>query len=855
MRTASTLALLLILLIAPVSAQDRPSIAEKTDGMERMDGLFPLYWDAEAGSLWMEIPAFEEDFLYVNYLTAGLGSNDVGLDRGQPGDTRVVRFERVGPKVLLVQPNQTYRADTDNPAERQAVDDAFADGVLWGFEAAAQTGNRVLVEATDFVVRDVHGAAQRLQQSGQGTYRLDMSRSTPDMERTGAFPQNTEMEARLTFVTDGTPGSEVRNTAAAPTSFSLRMRHSFVELPDADGFTQRAHHPRSGFYSFSYEDYAAPLTEDLTQRFIPRHRLQCADEPSDGLCTPEEPIVYYLDPGTPEPVRTALLDGARWWNEAFEAAGYRDAFQVEMLPDDADPMDIRYNVIQWVHRSTRGWSYGPSITDPRTGEILKGHIVLGSLRVRQDLLLAEGLTAPYTGDNAAGLPDDNNPLLDMALDRIRQLSAHEIGHTLGLRHNFAASTHDRASVMDYPAPYATLDDDGAVTLDDAYASGMGAWDNIAIRYGYAYPQEGESEDELLTRIMQEYDEQGLTYISDNDARPAGAAHPQANLWDNGTDMVEALNQEMEVRRVALDNFDESVIRTGTPHALMEEVLVPLYLRHRYQVQATAKLVGGFTYRYSVRGDAEATPRRVSSGTQRDALDALLRVVEPEALRLPEAARTQIPPRPPGYPSNRELFPGRTGLPFDATAPAEIVATMVFDQLLHPERTARLTQQSPLLHQVLDRITDAVWEWNRSDTQRDASNQALKRVVQRVWTDALLEHAVHEDTTPEVRAQIAWHLRTLHTWLNEQVDTSPERMQRVRERSIPPRQNAHRAYVRDQIERFLNRDYETQAAAPALDTPPGSPIGQGVPAYQQRQQQRRAWMQSALPERAACHAPW
>lgn len=851
MRHLCALALLFALLAGPAAAQDLPSIADKTEGTERLDGFLPLYWDADAGTLWMEVEAFEEDFLYVNYLTAGLGSNDVGLDRGQLGDTRVVRFERVGPKVLLVQPNQTYRAQSDNPAERQAVRDAFADGVLWGFEAAAETDGRVLVDATDFVVRDVHGAIQQLQQSGQGAYRLDQGRSTPDIARSGAFPDNTELEARLTFVATGTPGPEVRRTAAAPSSFSLRMRHSLVRLPEADTFAQRAHHPRSGYYSFRYEDYAAPLTEDMTQRFIPRHRLQCADAPGDdGLCTPEEPIVYYLDRGTPEPVRTALLDGARWWNEAFEAAGYRDAFQVHMLPEDADPMDIRYNVIQWVHRSTRGWSYGPSVTDPRTGEILKAHIVLGSLRVRQDLRLAEGLMAPYTGDAATGLPDDS-PLLDMALDRIRQLSAHEIGHTLGLRHNFAASTHDRASVMDYPAPYATLNDAGEVSLQDAYASGMGAWDTIAIRYGYAYPDEDESEAELLARIMQEYDEQGLTYISDADARPAGAAHPQANLWDNGTDMVEALNHEMEVRRMALDNFGESVIPIGTPHARMEEVLVPLYLRHRYQVQATAKLIGGFRYRYSVRGDAGATPRRVSPETQRAALDALLRVVEPEALRLPDTARTQIPPRPPGYPANRELFPGRTGLPFDADAPAEIVATMVFDQLLHPERTARLTQQSPILHEVLDRVTDAVWEWNRSDVQRDASSQALKRVVQRVWTDALLEHAAHEDTAPEVRAHLTWHLREIRAWLGRQLEdvTTSHRS------NTPPSPEAHHSHLLDQIERFLNRDYETETAAPALDTPPGSPIGQSVPAYQQRQQQRRVWMQNALPERAACHAPW
>ena len=846
MRLLSLLTALLIALAPPVLADDLPTIEEKTDGFEQMDGFVPLYWDDATGSLWMEIPAFDADLLYVNYLTGGLGSNDVGLDRGQLGDTRVVRFERVGPKVLLVQPNQTYRAHTDNPAERQAVADAFADGVLWGFEAAAQTGNRVLVEATDFVVRDVHGATQRLQQRGQGSFRLEPSRSTPDMERTGVFPQNTEMEARLTFVTDGSPGAEVRSTAEEPTSFGLRVRHSLVELSDPDGFEHRAHHPRSGYYSFSYEDYAAPITEDMTQRYIPRHRLACDDEPdADGLCTPEEPIVYYLDPGTPEPVRTALLDGARWWNEAFEAAGYRDAFQVEMLPDEADPMDIRYNVIQWVHRSTRGWSYGPSVTDPRTGEILKGHIVLGSLRVRQDLLLAEGLTAPYTDDHATGLPADDNPLLDMALDRIRQLSAHEIGHTLGLRHNFAASANDRASVMDYPAPYATLDDDGAVSLEDAYATGMGAWDNTAVRYGYAYPQEGETEDELLARILQEFDEQGLDYITDTDARAAGGAHPTAHLWDNGDDMVEALRHEMDVREAALDTFGEAVIRTGEPHALMEEVLVPLYLRHRYQIEATSKLVGGVTYSYSVRGDAQHAPRPVTAADQEAALDALLATLAPDALRLPEAARTQIAPRPPGYPDNRELFSGHTGLTFDDHAPAAVVATMVFDQLLHPERTARLVQQSahdsdlPALHDVLERVTTAVWY---ADVPSDAYNAALQRIVQQGWTDALLEHATHPNAAPMVRAHLTHHLRTLHSWLNENATGNPDT-------------EAHRAHIHDQIERFLNRTHDAAAPMPEVQTPPGSPIGQDAPAYHQRQAERRTWLETALPERAACHAPW
>ncbi len=550
------------------SAQDLPTIEEKTEGAESRDGFFRLYWDAAEGKVWLEIRRMDRHFLYVNSLPAGLGSNDIGLDRGQIGGERIVYFERTGPKVLLVQPNLKYRASTSNPMETKAVDDAFAKGVLWGFEIAAETGDRVLVDATDFIVRDVHGIARRLEEMDQGEFSLDESRSVPFPANTRAFPQNTVMEARLTFTGDD-PGGYVRDVAANPNALTLRVRHSFVQLPDTSGYVPRRLDPRSGFFGMTYRDYAVPIGEDITQRFINRHRLTCAEaRDSDGLCTPEQPIVYYLDPGTPEPVRSALMEGASWWSEAFEAAGFEEALRIEILPDDAHPMDMRYNVIQWIHRATRGWSYGRSVTDPRTGEIIKGHVTLGSLRVRQDYLLAEGLLAPYDGPRADGFSPEADPMLRMALARIRQLAAHEVGHTLGLAHNFAASVDGRASVMDYPAPLATVEN-GEISLANAYDTGIGAWDQVAIEYGYTLPQEGQTEEHLLESIIQSYQEQGLHYITDADARPAGAAHPLSNLWDNGTEMVEALEREMAVRAVALDQFDTSVIRTGEPMATME----------------------------------------------------------------------------------------------------------------------------------------------------------------------------------------------------------------------------------------------------------------------------------------------
>ena len=829
---------------APEEGAPLPTIAEKTEGLEAIDGFVPLYWDAREGTLWMEVSRFETPFLYVTSLPAGLGSNPVGLDRGQLGSQRVVQFERTGPKVLLVEPNLDYRASTDNPDEREAVREAFAPGVVWGFEVGAESadGGRVLVDATEFVVRDAHGVVRRLKETDQGRFSLDESRSAPYLDNVKAFPDNTELEARLTFTTDEAPGEYVQETAADPMSVTLRVRHSLVELPDTTGYTPRRFDPRSGLLYSEYKDYATPIGEEMTQRLANRHRLTCAEPAgTDGLCPAEEPIVYYLDSGTPEPVRGALLEGARWWREAFRAAGFEDAYRVEVMPDSVDPMDVRYNVIQWVHRRTRGWSYGASVTDPRTGEILKGHVTLGSQRVRQDYLLAEGLLAPYQGDRADGYAPETDPMLEMALARIRQLSAHEVGHTIGLAHNFAASVNDRASVMDYPAPLARVRDD-SISLETAYDTGVEDWDKIAVRYAYAPRGPDQTADELLDGILRDAQEQGLLFVTDRDARPAGAAQPEGNLWDNGDDMVAALDREMAVREVALGRFGEAVVRTGEPLALMEEALVPLYLRHRYQVAATAKLVGGVAYDYALRGDAAARrSQRVPAGRQRAALDALLGTITPDRLALPPAVRTQMPPRPPGYPSNRELFEGRTGLTFDPYAPGEVAATMVLEALTQPERAMRLVVQHdadadrPGLSAVLTRITDRVW---KGDVPADAHRAETQRTTQQVWTDVLLSRAAHADTAPAVRARMTQHARDLAAWLADNPGTDAETQ-------------AHRRSLRAMIERFLERDHEGAAPPASLETPPGSPIGQGTPAYVQRQQRRHEWLAAQAPALPAC----
>jgi len=809
---------LLFLLISPVARPQTtpapatnaapPTIAAKTSGMERLPGYVPLYWDAKAGKMWLEAGDWGAEFLYIESLPAGIGSNDIGLDRGQLGHTRVVRWERSGPKVLLVQPNYEYRAISSDPSERRAVRDSFAESVIWGFEAAAEEDSRVLVDATSFFLRDAHDVIGTVRRTRQGTFKLEASRSAFYLPRTKNFPRNTEVEVTLTFTGDD-PGTWLEQVVPMPQSVTVRQHHSFVRLPEP-GYRMRRFDPRAGYFGIEYKDYATPVGEPLVKRYIARHRLQKRD-PAAASSEPVEPIIYYLDRGAPEPIRAALLEGARWWNQAFTAAGYKDAFRVEMMPEDADPMDIRYNVIQWVHRATRGWSYGGGVTDPRTGEILKGQVTLGSLRVRQDYLIAEGLLAPYAQDGA--VPPQ---MLAMSLARLRQLAAHEVGHTLGLMHNFAASISNRASVMDYPHPLVTLGSDGVPDLSNAYATGIGEWDKVAIAYGYQDSPAGTDEAQGLETILRGARAQGLRYLTDQDARPPGSASPVAHLWDNGTNPVDELDRVMAVRAAALKRFSERNIRVGAPMASLEDVLVPIFLYHRYQVEAAIKEVGGVDYTFAVRGDGQKPVADVPAAEQRRALVAALHTLDPPVLALPEPVLRLIPPKPPSYRRDREDFHGHTGLTFDALAPAEAAANHVIGLLLNAERAARLVEQharnSELLglEEVLDSLLSATW--------RSRPSIGYPGEVGRTVDDVMLEHlftlATNEKAPAQVRAIVSFELEELR-----------KSMAGLSGNDAVAR---HYSYAVQRIAQFQKNPKDWKPV-PSAEIPEGQPIGMGFSA--------------------------
>ena len=805
---------LLAALLWPYAVVAQESIDRYTRDMERRDGYFPLYWDEEGGRLLLEIPRVGEEFLYLTSLATGLGSNRIGLDRGMVADAVVARFDRVGAKAFLVLSNPRFRAlDTENVALVRSVEESFPTSTVAAFEilALGEEGG-VLVDATPHFLTDHIDVAGRLRETGQGAYSLDRDRSAIYLPRTKGFPENTEVEVSLTF-TSADPGRIVRAHAPDGRAVTLRQHHSLVRLPD-DEFRPRRGDPRIGVFGIPFYDFAQPFDGTYARLNIARHRLQKQD-PAAAISEPVEPIVYYLDAGIPEPYRTAFREGAMWWNDVFEAAGFRNAFRVEDMPDDMDPMDARYHVIQWVHRSDQGFSIGPSVIDPRTGEIVKAAVRMDTYRSLTDYNIYAG-TIPAGGATVdaelgewlASL-DPNVSAEEFVMARRRQHTAHEVGHTLGLAHNFIAASYGRASVMDYPAPLIRLTD-GQLDLSDAYRNGPGTYDSIAIRYAYAeFP--AEQEDAALAAIVDEALARGIKFNTDGDNLTWGS-YPEVTQWVNGAEAVAELSRVMEVRRALIDGFDERVIRPGEPLVWLNQRFVPVYLHHRYALESAIKAIGGMEYRYAVRGDGVPPTHLVEPERQRLALELVLDALEPEELAIPESILTLMTPRAFGYETDAWYFESQAAPAFDQIGTARMLATMVVENILDPRRVARLVAfkardgDQPAPEEVIARIIERTW-----GVPSTGERAPLRRVVQRVVVDELLDLAADPEATVESRAAAEWGLHRIAEMIGTRVALLPE-------------DAAHHTLAAADIARFLNRPADpTDRSRPAA-TPPGTPIG-------------------------------
>jgi len=815
-----------LLVCAPCSGSTSPDgddnetandFAGSIAGLEHLPGFIDLYTDSEAGKLLALLPAPDDHgvalrFIHALRLRDGLGSNPLGLDRGWGNAGRIIRLRRIGERLIAEVENHRYRAETDNVLERRAVASSFATSFIWATEIIAlDDSGRVLIDLAGFLTADQLDLARRLSEDGSGWKRSD-DRSLVDTDSVLAFPENVEIDAWITFTGDRA-GPEVRATAADPSTVTLVQHHSLVRLPP-EGYRMRRADPRTGTFTLGFYDFAAPLDSPILSTWAMRHRLGF-NTPGDRSSGVVEPIVFYIDPGAPAAIRDALVEGASWWRQAFQAAGFEDGFRVELLPADAHPLDIRYNVVQWVHRQTRGWSYGGGIIDPRTGEIIKGHVILGSQRVRQDRMIFEGLAG--TAQSGSGAPDDP---VELSLDRIRQLAAHEVGHALGFGHNFAASSNNRASVMDYPAPWVHARA-GALEFSEAYDSGIGAWDRVTAEWLYREFPPGANAQAELDGMIERAVEAGLLFIADQHGRDVSTAHPEASVWDNGSDPVAELGNVLEVRRIALANFGVDRIAEGRPLAELREVLTPIYLYHRYQVDAAAKLLGGARFRYAQRGGLDGPVDPVPAERQRQALEKLLETLQPAALDLPDSLLEKLPPRYDGlwFSVPDEAIASATEPVFDLGSAAATAADLTLAAVFDPTRAERLVQQSsrnPELPSLIE-VGRLVGE-RLLDNQREAASQRHRTLAERVtarFVNAMME-LDRDATSPHVQAQARQVLRHIG-----------ERLSRTASRGKSDEVAINQlitAQIKNQLERPAP-PREPAQVGPKI--PPGSPIGSGT----------------------------
>ena len=754
--------------------------------------------DANTGKIIVTLPKADADgisgrFIYLTQLETGLGSAPIGLDKAAPSGSRILVFRRIGKKVAAEIENPKFVAPNGTPDEQKAVRNAFATSTIWmGDVVKTNPDGTYSVDIASFLARDDVDVPHAVKQGGGGDFKFVPELSAADPTFVKIFPKNAEFAAKLTFRSDD-PKDEVTNIVPDNRTFSLTLRHSLIALPEP-GYVPR-HDPYGYAIGLQQVDFSSPLGSQIVNDIASRFRLEKTD-PTAARSPVKKPIVFYIDRGAPEPIRTALREGVSWWNQAFDAAGFENAFRAEILPEGADPLDVRYNMVNWVNRATRGWSYGAPIADPRTGEIIKGSVLLGSLRARQDLIIFQALV----GAGLTGTGDPNDPITAM-LGRIRQLGAHEVGHAIGLQHNFAASTQGRYSVMDYPAPRVTLEN-GAPSLKDAYGVGVGPWDMWVIKWLY-----GAKTDAEAAPLVAQARAQGLRFVADNDARPVSAGQPLGSLWDDSADPVAQLRRMMAVRDAAVSRFGQASIPGGENLANLRRAFVPIWLLDRYQIEAAAKTLGGVNFPYALnRENMIATPAPGSA--QWAALYALLDTLTPAELTVP--ARL-LPLLSTGFGGNSdrqtdiEIIPTAGGPVFDPLKATEVGAVQTLNSLLAPERLNRLEGQHAIDASIP--APAALFDLLLSRTLAQSGNDVGRRVA--TTTILALARVQHDAAlSPTIGFQLAGRLSRLADELDRTRGAQQDWARGIA------------ALLKDRQE--LDKAIADQARLPKV--PPGMPIG-------------------------------
>ncbi|MEJ1962141.1 MAG: zinc-dependent metalloprotease [Gammaproteobacteria bacterium] len=733
------------LALSPMAAQ---ADAAPTPVTASPDGaLLPVSVDAGKNRVLLTLPAADGEgvsgrYLFTQSIKTGLGSADVTIDRGMQGDTRVLAFRRMGGKVAVVFENPRYRASGDASVQKGATA-SFPFSTIALLDVVNEgKGGLVTVDATPLLLTDAMDLGGSLASSAKG-FRLSEKLSAVDPTSVKVFPRNIEMETLQTFVGD-VPGNELNTIAPDGRAISFTVHSSFIALPEP-GYVPRKWDTRSGSKYAQIYDFGTPLGAPMLTEYATRFRLEKIDAAA-ARSPVKKPIVFYIDPAAPEPIRSAVATGVRWWADAFDAAGFVDAFKVESLPPGVDPLDARYNVVNWASRQNRGWSYGNGVIDPRTGEIIKASIVLDALRARQNITIFEGLVG--TAHNDTG--DSNDPVR-VALVRLSQLAAHEVGHGLGFVHNWRASVQDRASVMDYPGPKVAIIG-GQLDLGDAYATGIGPWDKFTVDWLYGQPTPGVDGDAEAKAKADAIYKAGFLFGTDTDGLAPDTPLPGVNMFTDGQDMPADLEHTRQVRRIALDHFGPQVLHAGEPLADLRRKFVPIWLFHRYSVPATGKLVGGVIYDYALAGQGRPLPTRVPAVQQLAAMDALVATLSERELTVPEPLAMLLSSGTSDrgdVQTTREVFKTAGTVVFDPLVAADVAAQITLDSLLAPSRLTRLHIQhgydagQPDVATLLDKLHPVI---------SAHASPIARRISQRTLL-AIAAAAEDPDTPTEIAAEL------------------------------------------------------------------------------------------------------
>jgi hypothetical protein len=770
LRMGGAMALALMAMNGAAVAAPAKSVtgASASASTTRLDGFIPLRWDAAKGRVLMEIPAFDQDILYYVSAATGGGSVELPFDRGIM-DSAVIRFQRVGPKVLVTEINQEYRSLSGDAAHAQGVADSFPTSVLAALPVESDAGGQVVVDATALFMRDAANIEATLKRSNQGSYKFDVGRSSFYPDRIKAFPENSEVETIATFTGDA-PGALIRNTTPDPRAITMRIHHSFLRAPT--GYTPRVGDPRIGVSTLKFHDYSKPVSEGPETEWITRWRLEKKD-PSAAMSEPVKPITFYFDPAIPDPIRHAMKAGLLWWNTAFEAAGFQNAIRAADAPADMDPMDIRYAYVLWINRDERGFSSGGTYRDPRTGEIIGSKTRMDTHRIRT--------IGNYWDAYMGGLPSDGSgvtvadPSLltpgamtnmpagqrDMVLLRQALLTAHELGHVIGFGHNFASSLSDRASVMEYPTPRVKVVD-GKLDISESFQKQIGAYDTSMTRYAYSvFPAVQEKAG--LDGVIADMRGQGLLYVPDTD--------PRWTWYDDRATPTENLTEAMAARKIMIANYGPDMLLPDEPiGALRDARLWMAYLHHRYAIESGLKYVGGMYENIVVKGDTIPPTEFIPATLQRDVLGLLMDAIEPTNMALPEALLAQLTPDP-----GNTLEDLSSDDVFDQLKAARILSALVLEPLFEGKRASRmiaLAARKPdtlTLPEMVDAVMAHSWSAARDG---DAQGRALRRVTQRVALEAMMILGGDATASAEARAYILERLVQLAGDLKARKDTDP-----------------------------------------------------------------------------------